>query len=89
MSDADGNIFVTGTFSGVASLGGIDLTNTVPGFTAGDVLLIKYAPDGQVLWARQAGGNSSDRGRSLALDGSGGVYLSGTTDSDTDRKSVV
>ena len=83
VSDADGNIFVTGTFSGVASFGGIALTNTVPGFTAGDVLLIKYAPDGQVLWARQAGGNFNDVGRSLALDGAGGVYLSGTTSSDT------
>jgi len=83
VSDADGNIFVTGTFSGVVSLGGNSLTNTVPGFTAGDVLLIKHAPDGQVLWARQAGGNSSDMGRSLALDGAGGVYLSGTTGSDT------
>ncbi len=83
VTDAAGNIFVTATFSGVVSLGGSSLTNTVPGFTAGDVLLIKYAPDGQVLWVRQAGGNYADLGRSLALDGVGGVYVSGTTDSDT------
>ncbi len=83
VSDADGNIFVTGTFSGVVSLGGNSLTNTVPGFTAGDVLLIKYAPDGRALWVRQAGGNFTDQGRSLAADGAGGVYLSGTTTSDT------
>jgi len=82
VTDAAGNIFVTGTFNGVVSLGGINLTNTVPGFTDGDVLLIKYAPDGQVLWARQAGGNYTDEGRSLAPDGAGGVYLSGRTSSD-------
>ena len=83
ISDAAGNIYVAGSFNGVTSLGGDSVTNSTPGFTAEDVLLIKYAPGGKVLWMRQAGGNYRDVGRSLALDGAGGVYLSGTTASDT------
>jgi uncharacterized delta-60 repeat protein len=61
--------------------------NIVAGFTfnygAGDydALLLDYAGNGTLNWARTAGGGSADRAHSLAMTVDGGFILAGRTES--------
>ena len=49
--DLDGNVVITGQFSGTANFGGATLTGTG---STGDVFVVKYDPDGEVLWAKSS-----------------------------------
>jgi len=76
--DASGNILVTGTFSSLASFDGASLTSA----GGKDIFLAKYSANGNLLWARRAGGSSSDYSLDLAVGPGGYVsvtgYFSGT-----------
>ncbi len=78
--DGVGNTFVTGSFEGLATFG-TNALNSSGGFAQDDVYLAKYDPAGNVLWARSAGGTSKEYGLAIGLDGAGGVFLTGTSDS--------
>lgn len=52
--DASGNVYLTGSFNGVANFGGIVLTNTVQG-----AFLAKFDSQGRVVWANQVKGTNS------------------------------
>lgn len=80
VSDAVGNTFAAGSFVGTTVFGTNSFVNT-GGYGYGDVVLTKYSPSGEVLWARRAGGTFAESGRAVALDGAGGVYLVGMTGS--------
>lgn len=69
--DDFGNCYVTGQFAGTNTVGGINLAS----YGAYDVCLLKYDSNGKLLWAKQAGGNASDSGNSVAVDSEGNVYL--------------
>src|SRR2546430_6921669 len=59
---ADGNVYVAGfTFTFGAG--------------QGDALLLKFAPDGTLLWARTWGGAGFDNARDLAIGADGGIYI--------------
>ncbi len=74
-TDAGGNAFITGTFnSPTVAFGTNTLTNTGAGAA---VFLVKYDPNGNVLWAKTAGGISSDEGRSVSSDASGNSFITG------------
>jgi outer membrane protein assembly factor BamB len=64
----DGSIYVTGLFA-------------PDGDQAGDILLLKFAPDGSLLWQRtwDNNGNSED-GESVAVASDGSVYVTGGSD---------
>lgn len=67
-ADATGNLYVVGFTNG-----------TLPGQTSAgdyDAFVRKYDPAGTVVWTRQFGSASIDRGISIAVD-STGVYVSG------------
>ncbi len=73
-TDANGNICVTGYFiGGSVTFGSYTLTNT--GYW--DMFLVKYDPDGNVLWAKSAGGDNNDAGVGLAIDSFGNVFVGG------------
>ncbi len=72
-TDASGNVYVTGRFSGTAAFGG----NTLTSAGGADVFTVKYALDGAVLWARQGGGTLFDAGYGIAVDGAGNVLVTG------------
>jgi len=73
--DAAGNQYVTGYFSGTAYFGGIELST---GANYNDnIFIAKLSPDGNFLWARQAGGLGSDYGYGITVDGNGKCYLTG------------
>jgi hypothetical protein len=75
--DGSGNVYVTGR-----SWGGDD-----PGDTNWDYLTIKYEPDGDIAtgWPRRYNNdyldlNGSDKAWDIAVDSSGNVYVTGTSD---------
>lgn len=47
-----------------------------------DVLVLKLGPDGTVLWTVSMPGRALDFGTGIEVDGAGGVYITGWTDSD-------
>lgn len=64
-TDAFGNIYVTGNFTGT-----VDFGNGVGLVSAGqqDAFLAKYAPNGTTLWARRMGDVSLDTAFAVAMD---------------------
>ena len=79
-TDESGNVFMTGYFWGPSiTFGATTLTNT----GIGDVFIVKYDANGNVLWAKSAGGNDYDLGNSITTDVSGNVFVTGTFKSDT------
>jgi len=72
-----GNVYVIGSFSGTADFDpGAGNANLTP-IGIGDIFFAKYDAAGNYLWAKSIGSISSDIGRSIAVDGSGNVYLTG------------
>jgi hypothetical protein len=72
-TDSAGNCYVTGGFEGSISFGTVTLTTS--GFA--DVFVVKYDPNGNLLWARNAGSSTIDVGSSIAVDGLGNCYVTG------------
>ncbi len=72
--DGSGNVLLTGTFaSSSISIGSTVLTNT-GGY---DVFVAKYDSAGNVLWARNPTGTSSDYGESITTDPARNVIVAG------------
>ena len=71
--DASGNAYISGYTEG--DLGG-------PSAGHSDAFLIKFDSSGNELWTRQIGTSSDDESYSVAVDGSGNVYISGHTNGD-------
>lgn len=79
-TDNNGNVIVTGSFSGISTtFGTITLNNTSQTFT--DLFIVKYSASGDVLWAQSFGGNSYDYGSGLATDNNGNITLIGIYES--------
>jgi hypothetical protein len=72
--DADGNAFLVGDSSSSNFL-----RNASPGNS--DVFVGKLSPDGLILTYSFFGGSKNDTATGLAVDGSGNIYLSGSTES--------
>jgi hypothetical protein len=68
--DAFGGVYVAGTSDG--GLGG-------PNAGLNDTWFARYDSAGNQLWIRSLGTNALDQVSSVAADGSGGVYIGGTT----------
>ena len=77
--DKDGNVYVTGAFNSSYLFSGTNqLTNQSTGKDGcHDMFIVKYDNGGNLQWAKSAGGNYSDIGRSIATDASGNVYVTG------------
>jgi len=77
-SDDSGNILVSGVFKKTATFGSGEANETT--FTSAglfDVYLAKYAPSGDLLWVKKAGGTEEDALTAVATDGSGSVLGAG------------
>ncbi len=72
--DETGNVYVTGWFEGMASIG--DSLFTTGGGSA-DIFMVKYDQDGNFLWAQQLGGNLTDWGNGISIDHVGNVCVTG------------
>jgi Beta-propeller repeat len=85
-TDRRGNSYVTGNFRGVATFGRGEVNETVlstVGNESSDIFVAKYAPRGNLLWARRAGGPGDptgigDAGVKIATDRHGNGYVTGS-----------
>lgn len=76
-TDGAGNVYVTGSFSDTADFDpGPGVVNLVSQGTY-DVFVCKYSPGGAYVWARSFGGTGDDFAESIAVDGTGNVYVNG------------
>lgn len=86
-TDAAGNVFITGYFSSpTITFGSTTLTNAggyFYGSPCSDLFIAKYDANGNVLWAKSAGGTYYDAGRSVCTDASGNVFVTGQLGSPT------
>ncbi|MGE5456763.1 MAG: T9SS type A sorting domain-containing protein [Methanococcaceae archaeon] len=73
-ADFSGNAYLTGAFrSSAITFGTTTLVNN--GYI--DIFLTKYDPDGNVIWAKSAGGPSQDFSYSVAVDDDNNPYITG------------
>jgi hypothetical protein len=85
-TDLSGNVYATGE---LISLGGTDyavfgadtLYNDTDDYRSADIFLVKYDPNGHVLWAKSFGGSGFDRSYSVIVDNNNNVLMSGLTQS--------
>jgi hypothetical protein len=70
--DSSDNIYITGTSSGTNVFGA-----SVTSGTTEDIFVVKLNSSGVVQWVYTAGGTGRDRGRKIALDSSGNIYVAG------------
>jgi dockerin type I repeat protein len=78
--DAAGNSVVTGSFGDKATFGEGNPNETVlTSVGRDDIFIAKYAPDGSLAWATQAGGKGdrNDVGLGIAVDAAGNSVVTG------------
>jgi len=80
--DANGNIYLTGTFSSsLISFGTVTLTNTFTG--SFDIFIAKYDSSGNALWAKSIGGINDDVANNIFVGRHANLYLTGYFQSDS------
>jgi hypothetical protein len=76
-TDASGNILMTGFFeSPTITFGTITLTNSGTVGTE-NIFVVKYDPNGNVIWAKSADGIGDDYGKAISTDASGNILVTG------------
>ena len=73
--DASGNIFLIGQTRGTTTWSNTVSTQST-GFT-NDIIILKYTPEGTIVWAKTATGNSEDRADSITVLPDGNLVISG------------
>jgi len=74
--DNEGNVLLTGFFQDSLLLG----NQTLVSQGERDIFVAKFSPEGQLLWAQQAGAEGNSRGISIATDADNAVVVSGFFD---------
>jgi hypothetical protein len=74
--DGTGNVFYTGNFMNAnVTIGTYNFVNSNPG--TGDVLTIKFDPNGNIIWGDAAGGTNEDLTLGSTTDSDGNLYIIG------------
>lgn len=76
--DASGNVFITGTFSGIADLNPGTGTFNLTSAGGQDVFIAELDNLGNFLWANGIGSSGTDYGISITFDITGSMYVTGT-----------
>ncbi|MFZ4398974.1 MAG: SBBP repeat-containing protein [Bacteroidales bacterium] len=77
-TDSLGNIYMLGDFKNSKIIFENDtLYNSDSTGGSSDNFLVKYSANGDVLWAKKAGGSYSDFSRSITVDGFNNIYITG------------
>lgn len=71
--DNDGNLLVSGTFTGKFQTGG----NYITSYSNDDIFLIKYDINGNYIWSKVGGGNDVEYMAMVETDASNNIYLTG------------
>ena len=83
--DTAGNTYITGFYSSLNS-GPYTCSfgdSTITSINGNDIFIAKYNAVGTLVWVRSAGGTGDDRSRSIAVDPSGNIYVTGYFNSPT------
>lgn len=75
--DPSGNVFVTGMFRSSSFVFGSITINNTGSTTTTDIFIAKLNSTGTFVWAKKAGGTSSDVSYSITTDAAGNVYTAG------------
>jgi hypothetical protein len=75
-ADGQGNVLMTGNFSGAVDFGGGVLTGGADAFSP-DIFVAKYDPTGKHLWSKRFGDAGSQTGTGVAADAQGNVLVTG------------
>jgi hypothetical protein len=75
ITDASGNVYITGTFQQTATFGSLPTITSAGGY---DIFIVKYNSSGIPQWVQKAGGlGTNDAGSSIALDVLDNIYIAG------------
>lgn len=77
VSDADGNVYTTGNFSGSVDFDPGSEEHTLTAVEDKDVFVTKFDKQGDFLWAIAVGGSSYDIAYDILLDDDGNVLVGG------------
>ena len=86
--DGTGNIYVVGNTTDTLTIGNVSWGSPVqaftyggaPGYASEDAFAVKLnTSSGTLQWNTFLGGNSVDRGNTIAVDSSGNIYVAGTS----------
>jgi hypothetical protein len=83
--DGAGNAYITGFFQLTANFGPTNLVST----GQSDVFLAKYDAEGNLQWARRAGGNDFEESHAICLDTSTNLYIAGYFDANANFGSTA
>jgi hypothetical protein len=76
--DQVGNVYITGYFeSPTITFGSFTLTNSNSNNSSKEYFIVKYDPNGNVIWAQSVGGMFDEYGTSITTDVSGYIYVGG------------
>ncbi|HVX12328.1 MAG TPA: DUF4214 domain-containing protein [Pirellulales bacterium] len=76
--DSSGDPYVTGHFSGQATIGTGTTAKTLLGNGSNQAILVaKFDPSGALKWANAYSNTSGDEGRGIAVDSQGNAYVTG------------
>ena len=73
-TDNAGNVLLTGWFYDTLAVSGVKIASHG---SASDIFVIKYSPDGDLVFAKDIGGTGSDVGRGISTDGQNYIYVTG------------
>ena len=78
-TDSNGNVYVVGSFQGVATFGTSNLTaiGSMAIGTVNNIFVAKFNATGDLTWVTRAGGPGGGAGFGIAVDNSGNVYTTG------------
>lgn len=75
--DQSGNIYIVGSFFGVADFDPSDGLSEMTSYGLEDAFVIKMSPDGELIWMKQFGGEYTDECIAVEIDQFGDVYTTG------------
>jgi hypothetical protein len=85
-TDKNGNFYITGSFENTVQFDDVSITSR--GMT--DIYVLKYSPDGKLIWVKTAGGELYDLGFSLATNPTGdNLYVTGFMNDAVFKDTVV
>ncbi len=76
-TDAVGNVYATGEFSGTTNFYSGLPADTLKAIGNKDIYVAKLNPAGNMLWLKQMGGSDNDQGHAVTADRSGNIYTTG------------
>lgn len=80
--DASGNVILTGWFASASITFSATVLNNV-GTASSDLFMVKYDPDGNLIWAKSTGGSLNDRGYAVSCDANSNIFITGWYSSPT------